>query len=103
DTPATARWDHRLFASLQYLHSSGLSAWVTESLRYFDLKQSGLASQEIWLTDVGIGYQLPGKRGRLRLAVNNLFDRHFDWVVDPYIFDGRVPRRQILFTASMDF
>ena len=103
ENPAMARYDHRLFGSLSYLHSSGLSAFATQSLRYFDLKQAGLAGQQIWLTDIGIGYELPDKKGRLRLAVYNLLDRHFDWVVDPYIFEGRIPRRQVVFTVALDF
>ncbi len=98
------RIDHRAVVSLTCNHPSGVFGALSETFRRQDMKNHSVYDDEtIWITDVSAGYNLPNKRGSITLAVNNLFDQHFNWIVDDFIFTGRVPEREILMTLSLIF
>ena len=60
------------------------------------------ATEELWSTDVELSYEFPGKRGRIALEVENLFDEHFDWFTDPFDTDGRIPARQARLVLTLN-
>ncbi|MHC1744398.1 MAG: tetratricopeptide repeat protein [Syntrophobacteraceae bacterium] len=97
------RLDHRVLAGLKYVHPSGFFGSLGETFRYEDMIDSGREDKTIWITDVGVGYEFPDKWGSINLAVLNVFDQHFDWVTDPFIFNGRVPEREIFFSLTLNY
>ncbi|MCX5809787.1 MAG: TonB-dependent receptor, partial [Proteobacteria bacterium] len=97
------REEHQLNAGLKYLHQSGFSCGINQIYRHDYLKTNGISNENIWLTDVSFGYELPGKRGMLRLEVRNLFNNHFNWVTDYYTLTGRDPERGIYGSVSLNF
>jgi tetratricopeptide (TPR) repeat protein len=97
------REELRVIGALRYVHPSGLNAGLAQTYRYIDRKVSDREDQSIWITDASIGYELPRKLGAINLAVQNIFDEHFDWVTDLFVFNGRIPRREILFSVSLNF
>jgi tetratricopeptide (TPR) repeat protein len=101
--PEADRNDHLVKAALTYLHHSGFSASLAQTFRYEDLKDSERNNENIWITDMAIGYELPGKRGQARLEIFNIFDQKFNWVTDFFTLQGRVPAREILFSFSLNF
>lgn len=103
DAAALDRADHRLSAGLAYVHASGVRARVTETFRREDFDAPAQEDEDIWLTDVGTGYEFPGKRASIDLTVLNLFDEQFNWVTDTFVFSGRTPSREILLTGSVVF
>jgi tetratricopeptide (TPR) repeat protein len=97
------REDHLAAATLNYLHPSGLFAGISQAYRREFFTESSRNDENIWLTDLSLGYKFPNKRGVFRVDVQNLFDHHFNWVVDDMVFDGRIPVRGILGTLSLYF
>jgi hypothetical protein len=97
------REEFRVIGALRYVQPSGFSAGLAETYRYIDRKVSDREDQSIWITDASIGYELPRKLGSVNFAVLNIFDEHFDWVTDLFVFDGRIPRREFLFSVSLNF
>ena len=59
--------------------------------------------ETIWLTDAKIGYEFPKKKGSINLECRNIFNQHFNWVTDYFVFNGRVPTRETLLTLSFNF
>ena len=97
------REEHQASAGLKYLHQSGFSCGINQIYRHDYLKTKGMSNENIWLTDVGLGYELPGKRGILRLDIKNLFNNHFNWTTDYYTLTGRNPEREIIGSVSINF
>ncbi len=97
------RRDHYARAGARYLHPSGFSLFAAQIFKRQNFKEPGRKNETIWVTDCGIGYELPGKRGLVSLAVGNVFNHRFDWVEDGFVFSGRAPARQIVFTTSFYF
>jgi hypothetical protein len=102
-SPEKDREDHLAAVALNYLHSSGLFAGISQSYRRENFSNSSRNDENIWLTDLSLGYKFPNKSGVFRVDVQNLFDHHFNWVVDDMVFDGRIPDRGILGTLSLYF
>ncbi len=100
--PDADRREHLLTLGLRYVGGQGLRAGLAQTLRviHFD-NQRG--DEFIPITDLDVGYELPHKRGVLRLTVANLFDRRFNWVTDRFVLLGRVPARQIRASISLTF
>ncbi len=101
--PETDRRDHLASARLVFVHSTGISAQLSETFRLQDMKSADRSNESLWITDLGIAYEFPGKTGAIRLDIRNLFDRQFDWVTDLFVFNGRIPEREIFLTLSVNF
>ncbi|RZB35678.1 MAG: hypothetical protein SRB2_02975 [Desulfobacteraceae bacterium Eth-SRB2] len=101
--PSIDREENLLAGSLNYIHPSGFSASVSQTYRHLNFKNPGRSNEDIWVTDAGIGYELPGKRGYCSIQVRNLFDSHFNWVVDNFTLTGKDPAREILGSLSFYF
>jgi tetratricopeptide (TPR) repeat protein len=97
------REDHLTSATLNFLHPGGFFAGISQSFRKEHFKGSDRDTENIWLTDLALGYKFPGKRGVFRMDVKNLFDHQFNWVVDDMVFNGRNPSREILASISFYF
>jgi len=98
------RKDYMASCSINYLHPSGIFAAATQTYRYDDLRSKEKHYEDILITDVLIGYKFPGKKGELSLEARNIFDNHFNWVVDDFVFtQGRMPRMEVIATLSLFF
>ncbi|MEO5340642.1 MAG: TonB-dependent receptor [Magnetococcus sp. MYC-9] len=93
------RDEHLATVGVQWLDRSGWSAKARESYRRLEFV-APRADENIWLTDLELGYEWPNKRGSLRLTLNNAFNESFNWVTDPFIFQGRDPARELLLTVQ---
>lgn len=102
NAPLSDRRDHRIKGGLRFVHPGGFSAFLTETFRYEDFKYDR-PSETIWITDVGLGYELPMKRGSVNFVIGNVFDEKFDWVTDMFTFSGRVPGREYALSLSFNF
>jgi len=102
--PGKDRYDHRAAIALIANLPSGFFASATQIFRYMDMKtRINYENEKIWITDLTAGYQFPDKLGSISLSVTNVFDNHFNWIVDDFVFTGRVPEREIRLTLSMIF
>lgn len=101
--PQADRRDHLASLAATWVHPSGLSANLTQSYRFTDRVADGYNDENIWLTDARIGYEFPGKRGRVDLIGRNLFDNRFNWVNDFFVRTGRAPAREILLALRLNF
>ncbi|MBN1106943.1 MAG: tetratricopeptide repeat protein [Deltaproteobacteria bacterium] len=100
---AVNRHDYRLTAGLKYVHPTGLSASIAQTYRLEAFDDPARSNEDIWITDAAIAYEFPQRRGFIALRMGNLFDNHFDWVTDLFVFTGRVPKREIQLTLSLNF
>lgn len=101
--PDKDRSDHLASVGLKYVHPLGFSAGMAQSFRYMNFDRNLRDNEDIWLTDAGVSYEFPGKRGLASLGVNNIFDNHFNWVEDIFVFQGRAPAREVLCSLSVYF
>ena len=97
------RSDHQWKTKLTLVRPNGLSASLEEIFRYTDFRVRNQENEKIWATNLDLAYEFPKKSGSLRLEVNNLFDEHFNWVTDTFIFQGQNPAREIFLTLSLNF
>ena len=96
DLAGLSRRDHNLSGNLFWVNPSGLSVRVTET--YF--KQDGrlgetASDSKVYLTDAEVRYELPRKFGLIRFRAENLFDRHYRYIVDPLALSFRTPARRL--------
>ncbi|MBF0428768.1 MAG: TonB-dependent receptor [Magnetococcales bacterium] len=96
------RDEHLAELGLKWVHANGWSARAMESYRRLDFT-ANRATENIWITDLEAGYEFPGKKGSVQLKVDNLFDTRFNWVTDPFVFQGRDPAREIFLTVNLSF
>ena len=101
--PSIDREENLLIGALNYVHPSGFSAAISQTYRHLNFNNPGRSNEDIWVTDAGLGYELPRKRGRFGVLVRNLFDNHFNWVVDNFTLTGKDPAREILARLSLYF
>lgn len=101
--PGNDRRDHLAKVSLKYFHTSGFYGGIAQLWRYQDMKNDSVQDEQLWLTDIGIGYKFPNKWGQLDLLLLNIFDSHFNWIVDDFVFTGRNPAREFLLKLSLYF
>ena len=96
--------DHLAVAALRYLRPSGVFMSAAQTYRSTHFRSQSRSPEDLWLTDLGVGYELPRKIGRLQLDAFNVFDSHFDWYIDDFVFVGRVPERALVasFTYTFD-
>ncbi len=102
-SPDKNREDHLASATLNYLHPKGFFAGISQSHRREIFSLSSRDNENIWLTDLTLGYKFFNKRGSIRIDMKNLFDHHFNWVVDDMVFNGRIPAREVLASLSFYF
>ncbi|MBF0165829.1 MAG: TonB-dependent receptor, partial [Magnetococcales bacterium] len=96
------RDEHLAEIGLKWVHENGWSARAKESYRLLNFT-ANRATENIWITDLEAGYEFPGKKGSMQLKLDNLFDAHFNWVTDPFVFQGRNPAREIFLTLNLSF
>ena len=101
--PSADRQEHLASLGLTYLHPSGLWVKGIETFRHVNLDDPTADNENIWLTDVAIGWKFPNRRGSITLGVNNLFDQEFNWVTDFFVTTGRAPTRQLYAVLSFNF
>ncbi|MBF0627146.1 MAG: tetratricopeptide repeat protein [Magnetococcales bacterium] len=102
DRSATDRNDHLAQLGIKWQGADGWSAKARESYRFIDFA-AARSSEAIWITDLELGYAFEQKKGSLLLKLENLFDAHFDWLVDPFVLQGRDPGRAISLTLNVAF
>ena len=102
-TPEKDRNEHLASCTISYLHPWGFFAGVSEIYRMEDFDRSLRKDENIFLTDLSLGYQFPKKRGLVRIDARNLTDAHFNWVVDDMVFSGRAPERELSATLALYF
>jgi len=104
---------HVVPISMRYFWGNGHFAGVTNTYvdqKYRDISLDTGSNDEFWLTDVSMGFRLPGRRGVIQLDVKNLFDKTFFFQPQDYFSGGRgvviprfVPDRQIFARFSYAF
>ena len=98
------RKNHEGSVSLYYINPRGF--FFTASENFF--KQNGmlgvpLPETEVFTSDLSVSYQFPERRGLLSFRVSNLFDRRYQFLVDPLALNQRLPRRQYEVSLSFNF
>ncbi|MCX5835588.1 MAG: hypothetical protein NTX62_01175, partial [Deltaproteobacteria bacterium] len=101
--PEANREDHLIVAGLKYVHALGLAASIAETYRHERFKSVSRNDEDIWLTDAKVGYEFPKKKGSINLECRNIFNQHFNWVTDYFVFKGRAPVRETLLTLTLNF
>ncbi|MDO9262753.1 MAG: hypothetical protein Q7U02_02225 [Desulfosalsimonadaceae bacterium] len=101
--PDKDRKDHLASLGLNYVHPGGFSAGMAQSYRYADFDENIRKNEDIWLTDAIVSFEYPEKHGVASLQVKNIFDNHFNWVEDIYVFQGRAPAREVVGSLSVYF
>jgi tetratricopeptide (TPR) repeat protein len=100
----------RLPLGLNFYHPSGLFAKVTET--YFDQRLSVLdpitlkltaEGDNFWLTDLTIGYRLPGRLGIVSVEVNNIFDQNFRYQDVSASYPSILPERVVYSRLTLLF
>jgi len=88
-------------AKLVFWHSSGFRAYVSSLLVY--QKAIDQPSRLFALANAGVGYEFPEKRGLIYLNVNNIFNRHSGYLLEPIRLDPFFASRQISLRLSLYF
>jgi tetratricopeptide (TPR) repeat protein len=102
--PETDREEHFASGAIRYLAPSGLFGSLIQTFRHVRSVDEQRPREDIFITDLNLGYRLPNRRGELQIGVGNLFNASFNWVTDRFdVFSGRAPRRQFLATLSLNF
>ena len=102
-SPDLDRKEYWTSLGLTYRNEWGVFGSCLETFRHDDFDSGEMEDEDIWITDCLVGYEFPQKRGSVSLMVENLFDDHFNWVTDEYVFSGRVPVRRVTATLSLNF
>lgn len=98
------RHDHEVSLGLRYVHPFGVFATVRENF----LRQTGQLGAiqthiKVFTTDLEIAWDLPRKWAYAAFAVRNLWDRRYEFLVDPLALDRRVPERQMTVSLAVNF
>ncbi|MDP3980101.1 MAG: TonB-dependent receptor [Chlamydiota bacterium] len=98
--------NHRVRLGLNYFHPRGWffktsAVWRGEELSGFTGDTTD-GSQDFWITDASIGYQLPKHRGVIVLSVTNILDQDFHY--EPVDIDAPfLPNRSYNLKISLNF
>ena len=100
----SSRKNHEGKVSLFYINPRGF--FFTASENFF--KQNGilgfpLPETKVFTTDLSVAYEFPEKRGLISFQVSNLFDRRYQFLVDPFALNQRIPKRQYEVSLSFNF
>lgn len=99
-----SRKDHQVFLTLTWNLPNGIFGSASQTYRYMDMENHTIYDNErIWTTDLVAGWRFPEKKGEVKLSVENVFDTHFNWIVDDFIFTGKTPARKFQLTLSLIF
>ena len=98
------RRNHEGSVSLYYINPRGLFFNASENF----FQQNGvlgvaLPETKVFTTDLGVSYQFPERRGLISFRVSNLFDRRYQFLVDPLALNQRIPKRQYEVSLSFNF
>jgi Flp pilus assembly protein TadD len=98
------RHDHEVSLGLRYVHPRG----VYTTLRENYLRQTGLLGPlrthvKVFTTDLELAWEFPRKWGLAVFSVRNLWDRKYEFLVDPLALDPRIPGRQADFSLRFNF
>jgi len=74
---------------------------MNETFRTIDF-DSTRSNENIWITDLLMSYQLTQKQGNITIGISNLFNNHFNWVTDSFIFSGRNPERALMVGVQLN-
>jgi hypothetical protein len=96
-----SRADQLATARLTWVDPRGFGARLEQVWRHVDF-DTGRATETLWSTDVELSYEFAGKRGRVALAVENLFGTRFDWFADPFDTVGRIPERRARLVMTLN-
>ncbi len=88
------RHDHEIDLSMHYVHRRGIFLSARENF----LRQTGQVglistAVKVFTTDLEAAYELPRKIGFFSFQVRNLFDRRYEFLVDPLALEPRIPAR----------
>lgn len=97
------RLDHLGKVGLSYVVPWGFSARLNETWRHTDFKDSNRASEDFYVTDMMLGYEMPSKLGRITFRVDNLFDKQFNWITNGVASFGKSPAREWSLNAECHF
>ena len=100
--PDLDRREQLLSLAVQWIHPSGVRLGMSQTQRRIRFDGSR-GPENISLTDASLGYELPHKRGYLGLDVRNMFNRRFNWVVDPFVSAVRVPARELALSLTLNY
>ncbi len=88
-------------ARLVFWHKSGIRAYVSSGLVY---QKPGEGRHSLFgLADAGVGYEFPNKRGLIFFNVQNIFNRHFTYLLAPIRLDPFGASRRITLNLSLYF
>lgn len=101
-TPEMEGKNHWLWAMVTAVHPSGVS--IAAGPNYFktDFSDPSMSDVDFWVINACLEYELPHKRGKLRLECVNLFDEHFDSVALSERA-GWIPERIFAVMAELNF
>ena len=90
-----------LWARITYAHPNGLSASIGQAAYITKYNQPDMNDACYGLTNLYVQYEFPQKKGRLRMEISNLFDRHFNGV---YLSDaaGWLPERFVALRMELN-
>lgn len=102
NTPSLDRHDGLFTIALRNHQPNGFSIGIQNSYRVmvFDNDRD---SENINILDLDAGYEIGHKNAKVSLEVRNILDKKFNWVVDPFVINGRNPAREVLLTATVNF
>ena len=101
---SSTRRNHEIQAGLTYINPRG---WFVE-VRENYLRQSGLLGStatrtKAYTTDAAVSWEFPEKRGLVSFRAENVFDRRYEFLVDPLALNRRIPRRRLQFLLRLNF
>jgi len=91
---SSVRHDHEFELALRWVHPLGIFLTAKENF----LRQTGQLGEyrtatKVPTTDLEAAYEFPDKIGLATFEVQNLFDRKYEFLVDPLALQPRVPAR----------
>jgi hypothetical protein len=99
DASIVDRQDNQFRVGVNYIHPRGLFARASTRFirqRFLHTQVVGLPDSAFALTDAEVSYEFHRKHGLLVWTVTNLFDRHFQAVVDGLSVDTPLPFRTMV-------
>ena len=98
-----------------YFHPSGLfggvgATYVDQKVRGDDFYAHGTGDSDFTLVDLAVGYRLPKRYGIVSLAVQNIFDKEFDYLDNSYrvsqdepMVGPYLPDRSVMARVTLNF
>jgi tetratricopeptide (TPR) repeat protein len=98
------RHDHEVSLAMRYVHPLGMYVSLSENF----LRQTGRLGfarthVKAYTTDLEVAWEMPRKIGLASLSVRNLFDRDYEFLVDPLALGERLPDRNMVGTLRFFF